>query len=534
MNKNGTRWWPAFLIAALAAAVLAIIWSMPEVPRQERILRTGATLVAAGFLSFVWVLLFSRIPWRKRFLLAGSMVFGVMAIAGIFRIRGVDGDLVPILEPRWKAKPTFASPSQSESERQILSTNSIAIDAVKINSTNSESDFPQFYGPHRNATLEYPILKTNWVTDPPRILWQHSVGAGWGGFAVKDGLAITQEQRGNDEVVACYDALRGKNIWLHSDAARYATTIAGEGPRATPTIVGERLYTFGGTGILNCLELGTGKLLWRADTAIENEAKVPDWGFTSSPLAIDGKVIVSVGGKDGSLVAYEAETGKRAWAEGTGGPDYSSPMAVEISGSLQILNFNGHGVSGHALDGAVLWNHKWPGGHPHVTAPISISSNQLLISSGYGTGSELIRVERDSEKKWGVTREWKSMSLKSKFAPIFVKDDYIYGLDDGIFTCLELKSGERKWKDGRYGHGQGLLVSGIILLTSEKGEVILIQPDPEKLVELARLQVFTDKTWNPPALAGEYLLMRNDKEAACVQLATLRPATRNVALSFAK
>ncbi|HVK59305.1 MAG TPA: hypothetical protein VM735_11030, partial [Candidatus Kapabacteria bacterium] len=170
----------------------------------------------------------------------------------------------------------------------------------------------------------------------------------------------------------------------------------------------------------------------------------------------------------------------------------------------------------------------------HVTAPISISSNQLLISSGYGTGSELIRVERDSEKKWGVTREWKSMSLKSKFAPIFVKDDYIYGLDDGIFTCLELKSGERKWKDGRYGHGQGLLVSGIILLTSEKGEVILIQPDPEKLVELARLQVFTDKTWNPPALASEYLLMRNDKEAACVQLATLRPATRNVALSFAK
>jgi outer membrane protein assembly factor BamB len=126
------------------------------------------------------------------------------------------------------------------------------------------------------------------------------------------------------------------------------------------------------------------------------------------------------------------------------------------------------------------------------------------------------------------------MSLKSKFGPIFVKDDYIYGLDDGIFTCVALKTGQRQWKDGRYGHGQGLLVGGIILLTSEKGEVVLIEPNPEKLVEIGRFQVFSDKTWNPPALAGEYLLMRNDKEAACLQLATTPQLARNVAVSFAK
>jgi outer membrane protein assembly factor BamB len=203
-------------------------------------------------------------------------------------------------------------------------------------------------------------------------------------------------------------------------------------------------------------------------------------------------------------------------------------------GVRQILNFNGAGVSGHALDGKVLWTHPWPGGHPHVTVPVVISSNQVLVSSGYGTGCALVNLERDSAGNWTATREWKSMALKSKFAPIFVKDDYIYGLDDGIFTCVDLKTGQRRWKDGRYGHGQGLLVAGWILLTSEKGEVILIQPNPEKLVEVSRFQVFNDKTWNPPALVGEYLLMRHDKEAACVQLVLRPERMRNVALSFAK
>jgi len=127
-------------------------------------------------------------------------------------------------------------------------------------------------------------------------------------------------------------------------------------------------------------------------------------------------------------------------------------------------------------------------------------------------------LNKSAEGKWFAEREWKSMAPKSKFGPLFHVGDCIYGFDDGIFCCVELKTGQRAWKDGRYGHGQGLLVNDLILLTSEKGEIVLLQPDPEKLVELARFKVFDDKTWNPPALAGDYLLVRNDKEAACLQL----------------
>jgi outer membrane protein assembly factor BamB len=523
MNKQPVRWWPSVGLVMLAAFALALIWAWPDVPRQQQILRTGGTLLSAAVLLFVWFLFFSRIAWRRRLTGAAFVFLGLAVFASAFRIRGVNGDLVPILELRWKAQRSFSSAAAPAAN---IGTNSFP--------TNLSSDFPQFYGPDRNAALDSPSLETNWISNPPKILWKQSIGAAWSGFAVKDGFAVTQEQRGEDEFVTCYELLTGRSLWTHSDTARYGTTIAGEGPRATPTIVDERVYTFGGTGILNCFNLRSGTLHWRKDTARENEAKIPDWGYASSPLIVDGKVIVNVGGKNGSLVAYDATKGDLLWAEGRGGAEYSSPLEAKILNERQILNFDGAGVSGHALDGNLLWNHPWPGRHPHVTAPVVVSSNQILVSSGYGTGCELITISRGAEDKWTATREWKSMALKSKFAPIFVKDNYIYGLDDGIFTCVELKTGQRQWKDGRYGHGQGLLVAGLILLTSEKGEVILIQPNPNELVEISRFQVFTDKTWNPPALAGEYLLMRNDKEAACLQLPVRKIPHRNVALSFAK
>src|SRR6185503_4201351 len=147
-------------------------------------------------------------------------------------------------------------------------------------------------------------------------------------------------------------------------------------------------------------------------------------------------------------------------------------------------------------NGKVLWEYPWTGGYPRVTAPLQVSSNLVLATTGYGVGAELLKVDRDEQSKWTVSRVWKSLALKSKFGAVLVYQDHIYGLDDGIFTCLELKTGQRKWKDGRYGHGQALLVNNLILLTSEKGELVLIQPDPEKLLELSKMRVFEDKTWN--------------------------------------
>ena len=495
----------------------------PEKSRQDRNIGTAVVLAAALVLLLSWFLFFSRARRRWRLALFLSLVAGGVAASQFFVFRGVTGDLVPIFELRTGSESELPVPeSFSRNER-----NGPVDDAAK-------GEFAGFMGNDRTGVIKGFVLATNWAEDPPAIVWRQPVGPAWSGFAIKDGIAVTQEQRDESEWIVARDGLTGRVNWTHSNEVRYSTVIAGEGPRATPTIADNRVFTFGATGMLNCLELTTGRLIWSKDTRAENNAPLPDWGLTSSPLVTEGMVIVSVGGSpDRSLAAYSAENGEIAWAKGSGGADYSSPVQAELLGVPQILIFNTEGVVSHGLNGEVLWKHPWRGGHPHISLPVVISSNQVLVSSGYGTGAELLRLSK-GDAEWKVERLWKSMALKSKFGPIFIREEHIYGLDDGIFTCVDLKTGQRKWKDGRYGHGQGLKVGELILLTSENGDLVLIQPNPDKLVEISRLKVFEGKTWNPPALAGEYLFMRNHEEAACLQLQGRAEQQRMAALLFAK
>jgi outer membrane protein assembly factor BamB len=147
-----------------------------------------------------------------------------------------------------------------------------------------------------------------------------------------------------------------------------------------------------------------------------------------------------------------------------------------------------------------------------------LPNDRVLVSSGYGTGSELLQFKKDPPGGFSVSRVWKSIRLKSKFAnPVFY-EGHIYGLDDGIMVCLEAANGALKWKEGRYGHGQLILIADLLIVMAENGELILLAPQPNESSELGRLRVLKGKTWNPPALAGPYLLVRNDQEAACYQL----------------
>ena len=242
--------------------------------------------------------------------------------------------------------------------------------------------------------------------------------------------------------------------------------------------------------------------------------------MSCSPLIVDDLVVVSAGGSDNrSLVAYRAVTGDFVWGNGTDGAGYSSPCLVTLAGAAQILIFNSGGVSAHdPVTGTNLWKYHWPGGHPHVSMPIVIPGDRLLVSSGYGVGSELLQIQKDASGAFSATRIWKSNRLKAKFTDLIYRDGFIYGLDDGIMVCLDASSGEQKWKEGRYGHGQEILVADLLLVTAESGEVILLDPNPQGSRELTRFSALRGKTWNPPALAGQYLLVRNDKQAACYRL----------------
>lgn len=499
------RWWPASLITILSAIALSVVWLKPARQRQDRLLQTFIVGFWMLVLLFLWAVLFSRLKPKVRLCIFLVVLAVGVAGAALFQIRGVTGDLRPIVEFRWKPR---------SSEIVAPATHAAATPAVMAH-TNRYS-FPSFMGPHRNGLIEGLSLDQDWNSHPPKTLWRHALNGAWSGFAISGNYAVTQEQRGEHETIVCYDLFTGAQIWFHEHDAHYSTTIAGEGPRSTPAISNNFVVAAGGLGQLSVLELQTGKLLWTTNAVTSNGGHLPEWGYACSPLISGDKIIVTTGG-DASLAAYSLTDGRKLWICGSGGPEYSSPIEAQLLGIKQIIIFQ-NALRACTPDGKMLWEHKWPGGHPHISLPIQLGEERLLVSSGYGTGCELLKFTKDASGGLKPERVWKSIALKSKFGPLLVRGDYVYGLDDGIFTCVDLKTGERKWKDGRYGHGQGLLVNDLILFTTESGDVVLIRPSSEKLDEAARLKVFSDKTWNPPALAGPYLLVRNEREAACFEL----------------
>jgi outer membrane protein assembly factor BamB len=274
-----------------------------------------------------------------------------------------------------------------------------------------------------------------------------------------------------------------------------------------------------------CLELKSGSKRWGFNILDKHGASLPEWGMAGSPLVFEDLVIISVGGRNGhSLVAYNKMTGDYVWSGGSDRIHWSSPVICELAGKKQVLIFNRSAMFGHDIsDGSVLWEYEWDtDGMPHVAIPVPVSEDRIVLSSGYGKGAELLQISNSGEGKQSAERIWRTLHLKAKFNNYVFKDGYIYGLDDGMLTCIDVKTGRRSWKKGRYGHGQNILVDDLMLLTTERGEVLLIEPVPEEPHVLGSFKAFDGKSWNPPALVGEYLLLRNHLEAALYRLPLLK------------
>jgi len=531
------RLWPAALVLLLGALSIARTWLTGDSIRQWRVVETIVTSIGVVILLVAWLALFSRLPRRTRVVGAAVALAVIALVPAFFRVRGVTGDLRPIVEPRFgrsSALPEPAPPAESLPAPGVAAASSgpeaspapapapalpKPVEPAAGAVAPDLPAFPQFLGPSRDGTLSAPRLARDWTKHPPRRLWRQPLGQAWSGFAISRGIAVTQEQRGDEERVVAYEVRSGRPLWSHADRARYETVIAGVGPRATPTIDGASVYAMGATGILNALDLASGKRLWSRDVLQETDAVLPEWGRSCSPLLVDGRVVVIAGGSDGRrLVAYHAASGEPAWAAGEGGASYSSPRLVTLAGRRQLVVLNQASVSGHdPATGTVLWEHPFPREQPNVAMPLLLDPNRLLVSAGYGVGSKAYRVS-ETGGALHATLEWESPRLKSKFANLLAHDGFVYGLDDGVLTCLDPASGERRWKSGRHGHGQLLLVAGLLLVQSEEGELVLVDPSPDAYRELTRFAALDGKTWNPPALAGPLLLVRNDREAAAYEL----------------
>lgn len=505
-NKKGVRWWLLVAIWFFGIALVGFFAATQEsesAARQTLVMKTMGTGIACLVLSVLWLLAFSRLKAKVRLSVFGLTLLLCALLAGSFKYGGVSGDLVPIFTWRW-TKPEEPKSELGEDARVIAG-----------------GRFDQFLGPNRNATVPGIRLKKAWSESPPALLWRKPIGEAWSGFAVRDNKAITQEQDGAEEVVSCFDLFSGEVIWQARNEARYDNPLGGIGPRATPAIDGDRVYTLGATGFFACRMLDSGELVYSFHLLEAHNAPLPDWGVAGSPLIFEDLVVLSAGGPGGnSLVAYDKKSGQLVWRGGSDQAHWSSPVACEIDGQYQILIFNKGGVAAHDVNnGEMLWEFPWTRstGTPSVAIPVQLPGNRFVISSGYGAGAAMFQV-RKTESGYVAEEKWKSLHLKAKFNNFVFKDGYLYGLDDGMLTCIDAETGRRTWKKGRYGHGQLLLGDDWLLLIAENGEAVLLDPNPEESRVLGTFVALKGKSWNPPALVGPFLLVRNHLEVACYRL----------------
>ena len=386
------------------------------------------------------------------------------------------------------------------------------------------AEWPGFRGPDRDGVIRGLQIASDWSQSPPERMWRHDVGPGWSSFAVSGNFFYTQEQRGGDEVVSCYRISNGEAVWRHRDATRFWESNGGAGPRGTPTLHDGRVYTFGGTALLNVLDAATGAVVWSRNAAADTHVKTPMWGFSSSPLVVNGVVIVATGGK---LAAYDTASGALKWTGGGGGFSYSSPQLATIDGVEQVIFMSGPGTVGLApATGKVLWQYAWEGGaivQPGLTAEGDVLVNTISMNGGQGMRRVAVT---HGAKGWTAEQQWESNGLKPYFNDFVVHEGYAYGFDNNILSCIDLKDGTRKWKGGRYGNGQLVLLADqhLLLVLSEEGDLALVKAAPDQFTEVARFAgALEGKTWNHPVLVRDVLLVRNDHEMSAFRLTREHP-----------
>jgi outer membrane protein assembly factor BamB len=421
----------------------------------------------------------------------------------------------PVAPPAVPATPAPADPVATAAARAPVTAPVSAENATP-------AEWPGFRGPSRDGVVRNVRIATDWSSSPPVLLWKRDIGPGWSSFAVQGDLLYTQEQRGNEEVVAAYSVSTGKPVWAHRDAVRFYESNGGAGPRGTPTLAGGRVYAFGATGILNALDARTGARLWSSNAARDTDTKVPGWGFSSSPIVAEGVVVVAAAG---NLAGYDAATGRHRWTGPRHGGSYSSPQLVTIDGVTQVVMMSTAGTTSVApATGEVLWEYAWEGGA--IVQPAVLPEGGLLINTIAATGGLGVRRLNVAHASggWRADERWTSTGLKPYFNDFVVHKGHVFGFDGNILACINLEDGKRVWKGGRYGNGQLVLLpeQDLLLVLSEEGELALVSAKPDSFAELARMPAIEGKTWNHPAIVRDVLLVRNGEQMAAFRLPIAR------------
>ncbi|MDF1861979.1 MAG: PQQ-binding-like beta-propeller repeat protein [Verrucomicrobiales bacterium] len=527
--KRNTKFTTLALLLLLGAVALFLILSQGITAMNWMI---PALLLAWLLLFGIWFLGFGNLPFKKRIglFLIGLGVFFTLGFLGKFLLRyegSSSGSSFPKFAWVWEKEAEAAPPGKALVRTEVSQEEQRLQDAT--------ADSTDFLGPDRDGTWAELPFSPEWSSSPPELLWRRAVGKAWSSFAVENGKAITQEQAGNAERILCLHLFTGEEIWHHENPdtrlllvkkENTGVKMGGDGPRSTPVIHENKVIVVGATGIVNCLDLENGTEIWSANTIRDFGGEVQKWGIANAPLILPTEKAVLVAGTDSvsgekgvTYAAFALDSGEVRWTYRGEGASYSSPRLLEISGTRQIVSINRESVSGiDPSTGDELWRFAWKGHYPKVGQPLQVDENTLLVTASYGAGSLLLDLTREGNS-WTVSERWKSNRMKTKFSSAVILGNLAYGLDEGRLAAIDLETGDKAWKNQKYGFGQQLLFGDHLLVQVEQGPVVIGKASPEGFEELGRIEdALSSMTWNIPVVAGRILLVRNDREAACYLL----------------
>ena len=474
----------------------------------------------------IWLWFFSKLEWPLSRLLPILVLSAVIGFVSLFQPVFTGGMRISRWQPRFWGDRVLAE-STSNLRPQLM--------------VPAGGDFSQYLGSRRNGVVDNFAVALQSIGKLQR-LYRQDIGEGWSGFVARNGYAITMEQRGNHECVTCYEIESGSLAWIWRQARRHQDPLGGPGPRATPTLHDDRVYALGANGMLVCLAADSGNLIWQQDLCellgiplqsatdsrglqVQTEASKVIWGRANSPLIVNELVVVPGGGpldgKQVSLLAFNRRDGSLVWKAGDDGISYASPVLLELAGRQQVVVVNESTVAGHdPTEGTVLWTFPWAGNSDadaNTSQAVAVGSNRLLLSKGYGVGGELIEVAEQS----GFSAEsvWKnSRVLKTKLTSAIVRGPYAFALSDGILECVDLETGKRVWKKGRFGHGQLLMVGDKLIVHAEDGVLHLVEASADSYQELGEIKTVSGVCWNTFCAYDRYILVRSDIEMACFRV----------------
>ena len=425
--------------------------------------------------------------------------------------------------------PTECAPVKIRSQSMVLHVVCCAFFASWLCTCPSASaaDWAQWRGPNSDGISRETRLRTDWRGEPPRHVWERPLGLGFSAFAVAGGRLYTLVATDNVESVVCLDAGSGETLWQVPSGPTFRDGQGGNGPRSTPTVVGDVVCALGANGELLCLDKDTGETRWLRNVLDDFHGSNLQWGVATSPYWDGERLLVNVGAKGASIVAFERNTGNVAWQNLDDVAGYSSPIRIEVTGAdgqvvPELVFFCGRALVGISPeDGSEHWRHEWiTTSDMNIATPIYDPATQLLfVSAARDTGR--CSTYRLAVRGGTVTSEmvYTNKEMRNHYNSCVLMDGHIYGFDNSFLKCLGLETGKLMWSDRSVGKGSLIAAQGHLFVLGEHGDLAVVETTPSGYREKGRIKALESaRAWTPPALANGRLYIRDLENAVCIDI----------------